>query len=144
MQFYASVISVVKVSPHKFGKGISMQIYSFLVYLCSCTTTKKNGFWHSKQTTIKPCITAGNNLIFLFLFLKSESNFYCFFAPAVLRLKDGTEKESISQERMDSVPENGNLTSGGCLVYYSKEKPTEVCGMNFVLLATDVLTGCSL
>ena len=40
MQFYASVISVVKVSPHKFGKGISMQIYSFLVYLCSCITTE--------------------------------------------------------------------------------------------------------
>ena len=123
MQFYASVISVVKVSPHKFGKGISMQIYSFLVYICSCMDHhEKYGFWHSKQTTIKPCITAGNNLIFLFLFLKSESNFYWFFAPAVLRLKDGTEKESISQERMDSVPKNGNPTPGGVLCIQKKNQ----------------------
>ena len=64
MQFYASLISLVKVSPHKFGKGISMQIYSFLVYLCSCTTTKNM----DSGTRSKPLLSHASPMVIILFF----------------------------------------------------------------------------
>ena len=61
-------------------------------------------------------------IILFFSFCFSKVNpIFTVFAPAVHRLKDGTEKESISQEIMDSVPKNGNPTSGGVLCIQKKK-----------------------